>query len=483
MMVSVARTISHSHDPPGFVLTDLHPAGVLVHHVGIGAGVRVGVDVTAPCRWLSVSAPVLDETTRPLLRALIGDHAVPRLTALLDRLPAAERPAGPETVEVDPVDSAPWMRVAIVGGLDRWLQLPLDQALVDAERGVAMARAARTLPADGATRALVITEALELARRASGGVVRQLRFLTRRAAVAPSLSQALEGVVRGYDALLAEVDGGADSALLAVPRAWRRLVDALPDRPAVRARATARRRPGRGAGERAGSRIDPRQVRARVVALSDDPSTAEIRLVDTSTSDGPVVTVRVPAFGRSVDRDVAPRLLVRLIDPRSAAAVGQSVLTPAAAAGRRGARPYFEGMVRVEGPVSGELRADVFDALSTVPPVGSEQDEELSQARRATIFLGGWRRLCARVELRNDRVDLAESLRTLSARVSAPAGTDPSRPLFAGGPSASDILRLTDLDVDEFRTAGGRPCPRGLLRMAHGPGELLAAELAAAQTD
>ena len=43
----------------------------------------------------------------------------------------------------------PWLRVAAVDVLDRWLHLPLNQALVDAERGVARAYAARTLERAG----------------------------------------------------------------------------------------------------------------------------------------------------------------------------------------------------------------------------------------------------------------------------------------------------------------------------------------------
>src|SRR5689334_587383 len=60
--------------------------------------------------------------------------------------------------------SAALTRLAVVEALDRWLPFPLDQALVDAERGVARGRAVRALP-DPSDRQAVLGDALQLARQ------------------------------------------------------------------------------------------------------------------------------------------------------------------------------------------------------------------------------------------------------------------------------------------------------------------------------
>jgi hypothetical protein len=60
----------------------------------------------------------------------------------------------------------------VIDALGRWLHLPLDQSLVDAERAISRLRAAATLPPDSAGRRLVVADALRLARNASTGVVR-----------------------------------------------------------------------------------------------------------------------------------------------------------------------------------------------------------------------------------------------------------------------------------------------------------------------
>src|SRR3712207_8536733 len=63
-----------------------------------------------------------------------------------------------------------WLRVAVIHALDRWLHMPLEQALVHAELGVAMMRAALDVPHDVELGKSVIDEALGWARRGSKGV-------------------------------------------------------------------------------------------------------------------------------------------------------------------------------------------------------------------------------------------------------------------------------------------------------------------------
>lgn len=84
----------------------------------------------APHRWLSLSVEEVDDTSAPLLAALIGERAMRTLRRTGD-IPG---------LAVDVSGCAPWLRVAVVDALDRWLHLPLDQSLVDAERVAASRR-------------------------------------------------------------------------------------------------------------------------------------------------------------------------------------------------------------------------------------------------------------------------------------------------------------------------------------------------------
>src|SRR5690349_15135090 len=109
MVVSCAR-LNHVaagaavHVAPGPV------SSPLVHALHLAAGVEVEVDLVAPDRWRAVTGPSADAAARPLLRAVVQGAATP---------------PGP----------LPWLRVAAADALDRWLQTPLRQSLVDAERG------------------------------------------------------------------------------------------------------------------------------------------------------------------------------------------------------------------------------------------------------------------------------------------------------------------------------------------------------------
>src|SRR5690606_24482845 len=138
------------------------PAGgprTLTHDTHLGSGVHVSVDLMSPDRWHAVTVPGATAAESPLVEALVGEGATS--------------------------GAAPWLRIAVVGALDRWLQAPLEQSLVDAERGVSRGCAARTLP-PGQARALLVGDALRLARRASHGFAAFLRGLARRSDPVPN---------------------------------------------------------------------------------------------------------------------------------------------------------------------------------------------------------------------------------------------------------------------------------------------------------
>lgn len=442
------------------------PSSQLVHEAHIGAGVHVGVDLVSPDRWFTVAVGTLDDTSAPLLGVLIGEDAV----RLLRCEPGLAR------LTVDTGGAVAWLRVAVVDAIDRWLQLPLDQALVDAERGVSRAVAATTLPTGSAARGLVVGDALRLARRASAGV---RRYLRRRgpADEGTRMHEAVERLVDGYAALATEVPG-PDSDLAAVVRAGRaaraRVTDDGPASGVVppRHRRRSRRRPSASA---ASSMIDPRQVRARVLALSADPAAGEVDLSSVSIDDRDAVQVRVPAFRRTVDEDAGRRLLVRLIDRLTDDPHSQTLLTIA------GDRPYYHGTMPLRGSLPADLRVDVFDALSEVPPARADTDAALRDVRRGAVFLREWRGLVA-LALLSEGMDTA-SLR-LQELVEG-LRPDEAGPMFAGGPAAEDLLGLAArgdaATLTHLRAAGGAAAPGDrALASVWGAGRLLVAEWACA---
>ena len=494
MMVSVALP---DRDPDGdrrLMLTAPHAGGVLSHEAHVGAGVYVGVDLMAPDRWCSVSVRTVDDVTEPLLSSLIGDQAVQGLRQYAHSRPGGDGAPTRHSLAVDPGGAAPWIRVAVIDALDRWLHLPLDQSLVDAERGVSRGWAARTLPADAAARVMVLGEGLQLARRVSGNVVGYLRTLgSRRRAIPSGLLAAVRHLMQGYTELVAEVSG-PDRELAAVLDTWRHVSDRIcamdSDEAAVgaptlgpigRPHLPSRR-------SRLASMIDPRQIRARVFAQASDPSAAEVTMTDTRVDDHPAVLVCVPAFRRTLDQQVIPRLLVRLMDSLSADSRGMAVLTASPTpTGRRRGR-YFEGIVPLRGSNVGNLRADVFDALSDVPPARDDTDEALQGARRATVFLSEWRRLLALAQLPTAVTAPAQWLRELATRLE-PKDREPTQPLFVDGPSSDDLQRLAAAsDVELLRRArwpahdDHHSTAAALFALAWGSGRLLVAELAAARS-
>ncbi|MHA6621398.1 hypothetical protein [Pseudonocardia sp. DLS-67] len=465
MMVSVARSAGDARAGHAVQLIPQSSSGpcTLAYDVHLAAGVHVSVDLMTPDRWQSVSLPGVTDVDGPLLRCLIGAGAADRVRA-----------GGRRGFAVDPVSAAPWLRIAFVDALDRWLQAPLDQSLVDAERGVSRGSAARTLP-PGQARALLVGDALQLARRASNGFATFLRGLARRSEPIPGgLVLACCRLVDGYKDLRGEV-AGPDRELTAVIRAWRRFSSRIEEagRKASGARcpeatpwAPPHTHPQRT------SVIDPRQVPARVFALAADPAAAELEVRIPDRADGDAVVVRAPAFGPAVDPDTRSRLVVRLVERRSATPRGHALLDRA---GR-----HFEATVPLCGLSASDVRADVFDALSGVPAAATDNDRGLQEARRAVVFLAEWRRLAALAHLPVAVTEPARRLRDLAARLH-PHGGAAGDPVFAGGPSAVDLNELADVGetrlLRRLRGVGGPPATTG------GSARLLMAEIAAAHRE
>lgn len=458
------------------VFLDSVQASPLTCDVELGAGVAASIDLLNPTVWLSVRVREWDDDTRPLLDRLIGSDAVKQLERRLEAEPTESRaavatdgPAGRWT-EVDVVDSPwpdeefdpgaeavvfskltasvtishteaePWLRIAEVDALDRWLHLPLDQRLVDAERAVVRVHAARELP-EGPARTRVIAEALGLARGAARGLAPRIAALGRDgAAVGPRVVLGLSRLVDGYRALLRELPE-PDGQLQTVISAGRHVLDAAANAVTERAGAvgaagtrlgdTVRARlpssgqetTGPATASEASSVLDPRQTPARVLAWRlpvaadgalDRIGAAEVHMRATRLGDEPAIEVEVPAVRElpldaadPLRRGAADRLLVRLIDRRTGRHRGEALLTLEPAGGRPGttvadapglvavtadapgpddvhAVPVFRAVVPIEpGPraTPQTVRADVFDALVDVDPAARDDDPALRAVR------------------------------------------------------------------------------------------------------
>jgi len=107
----------------------------------------------------------------------------------------------------------------VVDALDWWLQLPVNQGLLDAERAVVRARAARLLRS-AALRRTFVDCALVLARRSADDVCAYLSGLSEKS-LPRALVSGLSRLVGGYASLAREVDG-PDAVLAAVRTAWER---------------------------------------------------------------------------------------------------------------------------------------------------------------------------------------------------------------------------------------------------------------------
>ncbi|MEV5961847.1 hypothetical protein AB0L70_08785 [Kribbella sp. NPDC051952] len=454
----VALTASGTGEPD-VRITESQPAD-LVGETELEPGFSVEIDLAAPERWHSVTVRSWDDVDPALADAVLGADAVRRISA--------NRPADRLPLEVAP--EGPWQRIAVIDALDKWLQLPLNQALLNAERAVARARAARSLRR-GPSREMLTEHAMVLARRSSDELARCLAELSDSAASLPrALFSGLSRLTNGYATLAREVDG-PDQAFASVAEAWVKL------KAAVRVAGSSRLADSSASyevdhfGELAlSSAVDPRQVRARIV--DTDLRGPEIRLV--MTPEKSAVRAMVPAYGPYPPSAVhADRLMIRLVDSRSGTAYEPVLLTLKSGreAERLGARtPVFTEMVPLRGARLEDLRADVFDPESEAPPAWTDTDDDLLRRRRAQFVLGEWRRVAAEarlsrgLKLRNRR--LARMVDVLLETL-----PDAGTPAFAGGPSPADVARLI-----ETGTLGSSQW----FASTRGAGEPLVAELAAA---
>ncbi|WP_410789087.1 hypothetical protein [Kribbella sp. C-35] len=412
---------------PDVRLTSSTPAD-LVRTTELAPGVAVEIDLADPSRWHAIDVRRWTAADRDLLEALLGPPAVREVTGLLA--------SGDAKVGV-PLEVAPatvWRRLAVIDALNWWLQLPLNQGLLDAERAIVRARAATSLRS-GALRRTFVDRAVVLARRSADEVSVYLNGLAG-ASLPRALFSGLSRLAGGYASLAREVDG-PDAVLAAVQTAWER-VSLAP----LKSAASVGVLPAL-----ASSGVDPRQVRARIVG-------SDVQLVPTGTA----VRVVVPAFVPLPSPVVADRLMVRLVDRRSGEAQMPTLLTlDTSAAGM----PVFTEVVPLRGASVEDLRAEVFDADS-VEPAASDTD-----LRRAQLVLSEWRRAAAESRLSRS---LRARNRRLVRLLDALAPT--TGPLFQGGPARSDISDLVNGSSNHpwFSTTAA----------AGGP---LVAELAAAYDD
>lgn len=375
----------------------------LVRTTELAPGVAVEIDLADPSRWHAVDVRRWAAADRDLLEVLLGPAAVREVPGLLASGDAVSLEVAPATV---------WRRLAVIDALDWWLQLPLNQGLLDAERAIVRARAATSLRS-GALRRTFVDRAVVLARRSADEVSVYLNGLAG-VSLPRALFSGLSRLASGYASLAREVDG-PDTVLAAVQTAWERvslvpLKSAAPVVGALPALASSI------------SGVDPRQLRARVVG-------SDVQLLPQGTA----VRVVVPAFAPLPSPVVADRLMVRLVDRRSGEAQLPTLLTlNTSAAGT----PVFTEVVPLRGASVEDLRADVFDADSAEP---AASDSDLLRQRRAQLVLSEWRRAAAESRLSRS---LRARNRRLVRLLDALAPT--TGPLFHGGPARSDISDLVN---------------------------------------
>jgi hypothetical protein len=369
----------------------------LEYEAQLAGGVRLRVDLARPADWRRVWVGSWTPTVLPLVRLLVGDRAVQDLGAIVDQSESKE-------LAVDSTSASPWVRLAVVHGLDRWLQLPLEQDLVHAETGIATWRAARALPAGNEIRETLIDEALTWARRASAGAARILDGLGVSAhPVPPALRRAIDRLVEGYVALRALVSepDARLSDVIEMGNAFRR-VSAHDDHHRDEADHEPLPDPVPNRVHRAASLIDPRHVRARVLRLGDEPQAAEIALSRTKADGEDAVRVQVPAFERKVDPEIAQRLMARLVDRNSGQAHSFAALTVRTGTRTLSRPSLFECTIPLRGSDLKDLRADVFDALFRPRGAVDGTDDELVRVREAVLALRESRSLAAHAHLRGE---------------------------------------------------------------------------------
>ena len=498
MPVAVSRRRTPGH---GQRVQIVFPTGSaapgLMHDCTLGAGVRVRVNAANPGQWHVIWVDAWNDDARPLLKALIGPAAVQQL----DSRPDSRSGPGPDLDWIDSdwadqhlegsrpatsgwddqilgtgagapaaIDlraSEPWLRVAAVDALDRWLHLPLNQALVDAERGVARAYAARTLE-PGRARNDVLADALRLARATSWAFVEYLGRLARSPHPVPeSLRKVLNDLIEGYHALAAELRE-SDQQLLSVVKTGRRVLDRLPagvDENRFRAFRDA------GCVQKAAltpalvadviSPIDPRQIPARMLRLSKEPTAGEIHMRVTRANGRDAVVVEAPAYepgnGNLRGGSAGEQLSVRLIDTMTGADVDGAVLT--LESGAEHSSPVFRAVMPLPGVDLHRLRADVYDGTSDEPPAQSNADPDLLSIRKTAALLAAWRRLVAAAGLGEFQADVTAQVRVVSGDPEATADelTEGSEPVLSAGAATRRAMTAGagDLLVAEVDAASG----------------------------
>ncbi len=483
MPVAVSRRRTPGH---GQRVQIVFPTGStepgLMHDCTLGAGVRVRVNAANPGQWHVIWVDAWNDHARPLLKALIGPGAVRHLES---RSGSRSGP-GPDLDWIDPdradqfpgtgadalaaIDlraAAPWLRVAAVDVLDRWLHLPLNQALVDAERGVARAYAASTLE-PGRARNDVLADAVHLARAASWALVEYLGRLARSPHPVPeSLRKVLNDLIEGYHALAAELPEPYQE-LRSVVRTGRRVLDRLPAG-VEENRSRAFRDAGRA--QKAVltpalvtdviSLIDPRQIPARMLRFSMKPTVGEVRMRVTRAYGCDAVAVEAPAYepgnGNLRGGSACEQLSVRLIDTMTGADVDGAVLT--LESGAELSSPVFRAVVPLPGVDLRRLRADVYDVTSDEPPAPSDADPDLLSVRKTAALMAAWRRLAAAVRLGEFHADVTAQVRVVSGDPEATADelTEDSEQVLSAGAAARRAMTAGagDLLVAELDAASG----------------------------
>ncbi len=432
----------------------------LAHRVMIGASVQLSWTPWTPDRWQSLQfeRPSVSEAA-PVLRGLAGDGVARGLPRVMDRLtedddetthltaPFAEHPTG---------DREAWLRYAAVESFDRWLQLSLDQMLVEAERATVQMAVAETLPLDSVNRKSLIEQALGRARLASPGVTRYLQRLMSGGARPPAvLENAIRPLIVGYGALAKEVRdprtglSELDSALTAVQKTWHEFSEWPWSEGRAEPGACADMNPVAGAGR---DLLDPRLFPARLLSLGCDPDAPEIQIVP--AGDGHV-HVRVQAFRPAGERSFDDELLsMRLVD-HDGREVSCGVLhRPALQRFEADGASAFTGELPLMGSPLDAVRVEVYDEAAGAPPGSGNDREALRRVRKAVFFLGSWRKLVADTLIQPTRFSLTERLNGIVSALclGREQSADPDLPLWVGGPVKSELQELVRLGDNRLRS-------------------------------
>jgi hypothetical protein len=315
------------------------------------------------------------------------------------------------------------LRIAAVDALDRWLQLPVNDALIQTERAVVRAEAAALL-GGGPVRDGLLADALSLARAAQPELE---GFLGQLALPVPAAL--LRGIRRLVDGVVALANNAEDADDL-------RVVAKVSERVLVARGKAAPRRLRRGTwlephpvGRPADGLLDPRLVPARVVRFSDDPALGEVRLTPTEVGGIPVLEVEIAAVGSPGRRDEAAardRLYARFVD----ASAGTPRVHARLLLTYEPARCVFTARLPLEEGVDpAQLWVEIVDAAIDRPPAAG-RSEELIGIRRAAVLLRRWRLLASCRQLGIvAQPELVRTVRSVSDDRMTPAG--PDAPLVA----------------------------------------------------